>query len=340
MAAEKTPIGSKKPKNVSKMKIVCLGGGNLVPKVLLGPLKKYPVRLTGITSMVDNGGAVNVFRKQFNVLPPSDIRRHVLALSNASKWKKDLWTFRFGNESYGAWHKGQNFANAFIAGLEFNLKSHSKAMAIVSEFMELGDNRALPMIIEKTNIFAEMENGQIIEGECEIELAQNHNANLKIKKLFQKPESKMFSEAKKAVLEADLIIIGPGDLYSSTIPCFLPKDAPAIIKKAKGKKILISNSISRKGETQGFSIGSFAAEVEKYMGSPLDFVLYHNKPINADLMAKYAKEEAMVCEPLKIDSDLPKDKFIGADILKKGEFAYDPQKVISNIFKIIGKKIA
>lgn len=330
---------NKKAVKSKKLKIVCLGGGNLVPKVLLEPLKKLPVQLTGITSMVDNGGAASVFRKQFNVLSPGDIRRHVLALSNAPEWKKKLWTFRFGEEFYGAWHKGQSFGNAFIAGLEWNLKSHRKAMAIVSEFMELGDNRALPMTIDKTNILAELEDGSIIEGEREIELADNHNADLKIVRIFQKPEAKMFPESKKAILEADLIIIGPGDLYSSTVSCFLPKDAPAVFKKALGKKILISNAVSRKGETHGFSIGSFAAEVEKYMGSSLDYVLYNNKPIDVDLLAKYEKDESMVCQPLKIESDLPKDKFIGADIYRKDEFAYDSKKVISNVFKISGKKV-
>ena len=86
----------------------------------------------------------------------------------------------------GAGHKGQVLSNAFMACLEYNLKSHRKAMAIVSEFMELGQNRALPMIIDKTNIYAELENGQILEGEREIELSEKHDPNLKIKKIFPK----------------------------------------------------------------------------------------------------------------------------------------------------------
>lgn len=325
----------KKAKKSKKIKIVCLGGGNLVPKVLLEPLKKYPAQLTGITSMTDNGGAASVFRKQFDVLPPGDIRRHILALSNAPKWKKQLWAFRFGEEYYGAWHRGQSFGNAFIAGLEMNLNSHKKAMKITSEFMELGDNRCLPMIIDKTNIFAELEDGQIVEGEREIELSENHNANLKIKQVFQKPETRMFLDSKKAIMEADLILIGPGDLYTSIVPCFLPKDAPATFKKAKGKKILISNTVSRQGETQGFSVGKFAAEVEKYMGSPLDFVLYHNKPIDRELLTMYEKEEKMICAPFEIEGDLDKKKFVGADIIKKSEFAYNPKKVVCEIFKIM-----
>jgi uncharacterized cofD-like protein len=334
MAPKKAIKTAKPTKKGEKMNIVCLGGGNLMPKVTLGPLKNYPVRLTGVTSMVDSGGASSLFREQFNVLPPADIRRHVLALSNAPKWKKQLWTFRFGNESYGAGHKGQVLSNAFIACLEYNLKSHKKAIAIVSEFMELGEHRALPMITDKTQIFAELENGAVIEGEREVELSENHDPGLSIKKIFQKIETKVFPEAKKAILEADLILIGPGDLYSSIAPCFLPKDAPATFKKAKGKKILISNTASRKGETHGFSIKRFAGEVEKYMGSPLDVVLYHNKPIDAGLLADYGNKNSMVCEPLAIDADLDGKKFIGADILKKNEFAYDPKKVIKEIFKI------
>lgn len=309
-----------------------------MPKVLLEPLKKYPVELTGITSMVDSGGASSVFRQQFDVLPPADIRRHVLALSNAPKWKKQLWTFRFGNEVFGNVdgdrHKGQVFANAFIAGLEWNLKNYRKVIAIVSDFMELGDNRALPMIVNKTNIFAELENGQILEGEREIELAENHDVNLKIKRIFQKPESKLYPEAKKAVLEADLILIGPGDLYSSLAPCFLASDAPVTFKKAKGKKILVSNTVARIGETQGFSVANFAAEVEKYLGSPLDRVLYHNLPISRDLLDSARKFSSYLGEPFVIDTNLPKEKFVGADILKKNEFAYDSRKVIKEIFKL------
>lgn len=329
---------AKKNKKEEKPKIVCLGGGNLVPKILLEPLKNYPVNLTGITSMVDSGGAAGALRRQFDVLPPGDIRRHILALSGAPKWKKDLWKFRFGDEHYGAWHRGQSFGNVFIAGLEWNLKSHRKAMAIVSEFMELGGNRVLPMTIDKTDIVAELEDGSVIEGEHEIELAADHDANLKIIKIFQKPAAKIFSEAKKAILAADLILIGPGDLYSSTIPCFLPTDAPKVFKNAKGKKVLIGNTVSRQGETQGFTIKKFAQEVEQYMGSDLDYVLYNNEPINLDFLKKYEKEEKMICAPLEIENDLPKNKFIGTNLLKSDEFAYDPKKVIRQIFKLINYK--
>lgn len=331
-------IKAKRAKKGKKLKIVCIGGGNLMPGLLLEPFKKYPVQLTGITSMVDSGGSSGQLRQHFGVLPPGDIRRHVLALSNAPKWKKELWAFRFGDEVFEDGHKKHTLGNAFIAGLEVSLKKYNKVMEIVSDFMELDGNRALPMIIEKTHIYAEMENGEIVEGEGEIEIPVKHDPNLKIKKVFPNPAIRLFPESKKAILDADLIIIGPGDLYTSTIACFLAEDAPAVFRKAKGKKVLIGNTVTRISETRGFSILDFVSEVEKYMGSKLDYVLYHNKPLDKDLLAGFQKENPQIGLAITIDDNLPKEKFIGADIYKKNEFAYDPKKVISNIFKIIGKK--
>ena len=331
---EKDKIRQNKVKNTRKLKIVCIGGGNLMPKVLLEPLKKYPVELTGITSMVDSGGSSGQLRQHFGVLPPGDIRRHVLALSNAPKWKKELWAFRFGEEVFEDGHKKHTLGNAFIAGLEVSLKDHRKVMAVVSDFMELGGSRALPMIIEKTHIYAEMENGEIVEGEGEIEVPVKHDANLKINKVFPKPAISMFSESKKAILDADLIIIGPGDLYTSIVACFLAEDAPAVFKKAKGKKILISNTVTRLSETRGFSILDLVSEVEKYMGSELDYVLYHNKPLDKELLAGFQKENPQIGLAITINENLPKEKFIGADIYKKNEFAYDFKKIIKEIFKL------
>ena len=330
----------KKAKIAKRLKIVCIGGGNLMPKVVLEPLKKYPVDLTGITSMVDSGGSSGQLRQHFGVLPPGDIRRHVLALSNAPRWKKELWAFRFGEEVFEDGHKKHTLGNAFIAGLEVSLKDHSKVMAVVSDFMELGPNRALPMIIEKTHIYAEMENGEIVEGEGEIEVPVKHDLNLKINKVFPKPSIKLFSESKKAILAADLILIGPGDLYTSIVACFLAEDAPAVFKKAKGKKILISNTVTRLSETRDFSILDLASEVEKYMGSKLDYVLYHNKPLDKDLLAGFRKENPQIGLPIAINDNLPREKFIGADIYKKNEFGYDPKKVVSNIFKLAGDRLS
>ncbi len=320
-----------------RLKIVCLGGGTQIPPLLLGNLKKHPAQITGITSMVDCGGSGGYFRKKFNVLPASDIRRHILALSNAPEWKKDMWKFRFGEEVFEDGHKGQVFANAFMAGLETSFKDYRKVIEFVSQFMELGDNRALPAIVEQAHILAELENGEIIKGEAEIDVPREHDPNLKIKRVFLDPAVKLFPDARKAILEANLIIIGPGDLYSSIIPCLLVEGTPTVFRKTKAKKILICNALTKQGETQGFSVARFADEVEKYMGSRLDYVLYHNRKIPQEQLTTYQKDHPQILGTVKIDGDLPEKKFIGRDIYQKNEVAYDSKKVISEIFKLAKK---
>lgn len=325
-------------KNAKKKKIVCIGGGTQIPPLLLDNLRKRPVEVAGITSMVDCGGSGGYFRREFGVLPASDIRRHILGLSNAPKWKKDLWQFRFGEEIFEDGHKGQVFANALMAGLENSFKNYRKVLQYVFEFMELGKNRALPATIAQTHIVAELENGEIVKGEAEIDVPRRHDSKLKIKKVYLEPKAVAFPEAKKAILEADVIIIGPGDLYSSIVPCFLPAGISAALGKTRAKKILISNSLAKMGETQNFSIAEFAAEIEKYMGADLDYVLYHNLPIGNDLLLDLQKEFPQISGFLSVNVDLPKDKFIGKDIMRTDKLAYDPKKVIANIFKLIGRK--
>ena len=130
-------------------------------------------------------------------------------------------------------------------------------------------------------------------------------------------------------------MIGPGDLYSSIAPCFLAVDAPAVFKKAKGKKILVSNTVARLGETHGFRLRNSRLRWKNTWVLQLDYVLYNNKPFDKVVLANYRKDHPEIGEELVVGKDLPKNKFIGADILKKGEFAYDSKKVIKEIFKLV-----
>lgn len=328
-------IVDKKRKTAKKMKIVCIGGGTQIPPLLLDNLRKRPVEIVGITSMVDCGGSGGYMRAKFNVLPASDIRRHILGLSNASQWKKDLWKFRFGEEVFEDGHKGQVFANAFMAGLENAFGDYRKVLRFVYEFMELNGNRALPATVAQTHIVAELENGEIVKGEAEIDVPRRHDSKLKIKKVYLEPKAVAFPESKRAILEADAIIIGPGDLYSSIVPCFLPIGISAALKKTKAKKILVSNSLAKMGETQDFSIAEFANEIEKYMGTNLDYILYHNLPIGNNLLTELQKEFSQISGFLIVNDNLPKNKFIGKDIMRTDKLAYDSKKIIVNIFKLL-----
>ncbi len=321
-------------------KIVCFGGGNTVPQLLMSEFKKYPVEITGVTSMVDNGGSAGQLREDFNILPSGDIRRHILALSDAPEWKKKLWKFRFGREKFPGGHKGHNFANVFIGGLEYFLQDYQKALKIVHDFMEVKKQyRALPATIDKVQLIAELENGQIVEGEDEIDVPKKHNPKLKIKKVFLKPKGKIFPETKKAIIKADLITLGPGDLYSSTIPCLLSKGTKEAIKKSRAKKVFICNAMTKLGETNNFSALDFTKEIEKYLGCPLDFVIYNTEIPDPKRVKDYKRKEPLILDLVKIDPSInsgqDKKKFIGKDLLtSSGSIVHDSKKLAKIIFSL------
>ncbi len=314
--------------------IVCFGGGSGVPKAVLAPLKKYPLNITSITSMVDNGGSTGQLRADFNVLPPGDIRRHILALSEAPEWKKELWKFRFGHEDFGGGHNGHNFANVFIAGLELALKDYEKALKIVHEFMEI-KGRVLPATIEHTQLCAELESGEIIKGESEIDIPKKHNPTIKIKRLFLEPKAKAYPKAISAIKKADVLVIGPGDLYSSSIPCFLAEGIRDTVKKSKAKKILVCNLMTKRGETDGFSVAGFAEETEKYIGCALDFVIYNTEILTKARIEENKKTDPLVVEPVKINAGVDSKKFIGKNVITgNGTIVHDPEKLGKLIYSL------
>ncbi len=139
-----------------------------MPKIILKPLKDLGFDMVGITSMVDNGGSTGVLRQEFNILPPGDIRRHLLALSEAEEWKKKLWEFRFARDlEISPGHFGHNFANVFLGGLEYVLGDFEKALEITHQFLKV-KGRALPATLDKVGLKAELEDGTIVEGEDEL----------------------------------------------------------------------------------------------------------------------------------------------------------------------------
>jgi len=316
-------------------KVVCFGGGNLVPKVLLEPLKTYPVKITSVTSMTESGGSTGQLRKDFNVLPAGDISRHIVGLSEAPLWKRELFYLRFGEEKFVGGHVGHRFGTVFISLLEYVLGDFEKALKIAHDFLEVKNHKALPATIDKVQLMAELANGRIIEGEDEIDMPKKHNPKIKIKKVFLKPKAKIFSPVKSAIIEADLITFGPGDFYSSIIPCLLPEGMKQSFKKSKAKKVFIGSTMTKLGETHNFSMSDFVREIEKYIGCPLDFVIYHKGSVNRTKIREYKKINPLVSGLVRIDENLPQDKFIGEYIImKSGKLAYDSKKLAKIIFKL------
>lgn len=319
------------------LKILCFGGGNAVPKVLLSELKKHDIQITSVTSMVDNGGSTGQLRADFNILPPGDIRRHLLALSDAPEWKKELFRFRFGHEQFDGGHRGHNFGNIFIGGLEHVLKDYTKVLEIVHDFLEIKKHHALPATIDKVHVAAILENGGEIIGEDEIDVPQKHDANLKIKEVFLAPKAKAYPPVLLAIKKADIITMGPGDLYSSIIPCFLPQGIKEAMQKTRATKVFICPAMTKLGETQGFSVPDFAREVEKYIGCPLDYVVYNTGVPSKQHLEQYKKEEPLILLPVSFESVPKSKKFIGKDLLADDSVFYEPKKVIGVVVGLVDK---
>lgn len=331
---------SKKPKRTTLLKIrgnkgrvkriVCLGGGNAMPKAVLTGLKKYPVKLSAICAMLDSGGSAGRLREDFNIISPGDIRRALIALANTSPAMEDLFNYRFETGEL----KGHNFANLFITALELTTNNYEKTIKEISRFLNV-EHEVLPVTLDNSNLYAVLENGKIISGENNIDIPK-HDGKLRIKEVFLKPEAKTYPAAIKAIKKADLIIIGPGDLYSSLAQILLTKGMSEAIKESKAKKVYICNLMTKYGETHDFSVSDFSKEIEKFLGQELDYVIYNNKKPSKQRLLKHKKENPGLIDLVGFDRKnvSKKASFIGADLLTfSGPVIHDPNKLSKIILK-------
>lgn len=315
-----------KPKNV-----VVIGGGTGCFTVLSG-LKKYPVNLSAIVTMADSGGSSRILREDFGILPPGDVRQALIALSCSEKSLANLFTYRF-NEGSGL--SGHSFGNLLITALERIKGDFEKAVEEAGKLLNI-KGEVIPVTLQNTNLYAVLENGQVIEGEDNIDVPK-HDPNLKIEKVYLKPQVKINPRARSAILKADLIIIGPGDLYTSIIPNLLVKSISRAVSESKAKKVYICNLMTKFGETNNFTGPDFIKEVERYLGGKfLDYVVFNNKKPSSTRVAKYEKEEAGFIKCNKDSFKGKKMKVIKGDFLrKKGFIRHDPNKLAKTLLKIL-----
>ena len=327
------------PKEKVSLRVVCFGGGSALPKVVLAGLKNYPVMITSVTSMTESGGSTGQLRKDLNILPSGDISRHLISLSSAPQWKRSLFYSRFGKNKFSEEHTGHRFGTFFISISEYLSKDFEKALQFVRDFLEVKKHQSLPATLGKTDLLAVLMNGQTIKGEGEIDVPKKHNPKLKIKKVYLKPKVKAYPPVLAAIRKADLIVIGPGDIYSSLIPCFLPDGIKKAVQRSKSIKILVCNIMTKRGESDNFTVMDFVREIEKYIGCSFDFVLYNNKIPDKNRIREYKKEKPLFVDLVRIDSLIKSgrdsSRFIGDNLLtRKGPLLHDPNKVARILLKL------
>lgn len=309
-------------------KIVCLGGGTGTSVVLAG-LKKYPVDLTAIVSMADDGGANKVIRDEFGLLPTSDIRQCFVALAeNASASEQSLrklFTYRF--------HKGQGFGgmtfgNLFMVALTDIFGSQTEAIKKTSEILKI-KGQILPITLTDSKLVAIYENGEKVIGEHLID-EPKHDGKLKITELYLEPPSKAYLQAVKAILNSDVVVIGPGDLYTSLVSGLVVKGISEALMKTRAKVVYVLNLMTKYGQTSGFTAKNHIEVLEKYLGiGSLDYVLVNSGSIPQRALKKYEEaKEFMVCDNLRDDYF----KIIRSDVLSRKEIKEIPGDSLKRSF--------
>lgn len=317
----------------SAKNIVVIGGGTGVYTVLSG-LKRHPHNLTAIVSMADDGGSTGVLREEFGILPPGDIRRALVALSDhKQEFLAELFNYRF---SEGKSLEGHSFGNLFITALERIHGDFEKAVEEAGRILKVS-GRVIPVTLDNTRLHAELENGEVVRGEHNIDVPQ-HNPELRIKRVFLDPTARANRNAVEAIREAHLVIIGPGDLYTSIIPNLLVRGIPEALGESEGKKVYVCNVMTKLGETHGFRAIDFVNEIEKYTREDLlDVVLLNKHVPSRGLKERYFKEER--AEPVSYtlrDFASKNLKAVEGNLLRKGSFIrHDPRKLANHLVKLV-----
>lgn len=273
-------------------KIVAIGGGTGLSTLLKG-IKKLSNNITAVVTVGDDGGSSGRLREEMGVLPPGDIRNCIAALADAEDLVTKLFQYRFKT---GEGLEGHSFGNLFLTALCSITGDMLRAVKESSKVLSIR-GRVLPSTLDDMRLIAKMDTGEIIKGESNIP-----EANGKIVQLFCEPEDcKTLPEIILAIQDADLIIMGPGSLYTSIIPNLLIKDISLAISRSKAKKIYVCNVMTQPGETDGFSVSDHIDTILNHANVPnlIDAVLVNDKfPENA--LEKY-KEANQI--PVEIDYD-------------------------------------
>lgn len=309
-------------------KIVVIGGGTGVFTVLTG-LKEYPYHLSAIVSMADDGGSTGVLREEFGTLPAGDIRRALIALSDSNeKVLSELFNFRFGEETS---LKGHSLGNLLITALEKITGSFSKAVDEAVRILNINGD-VIPVTLSNTRLFAELEDGSIVEGESNIDIPK-HNGNIRIKKIFLKPVVAANPKALEAIKNADAVILGPGDLFTSVLPNLIIPEISKAIQETKAKVIYNVNVMTKFGETNDYKASDFVKKMEEHIGERfIDYITVNTEKPTGDIVKRYEKENVEF-----VENDMKDDKrVISGEFLRHGMFLrHDAEKLAKALSKII-----
>ncbi len=277
-------------------KIVVIGGGTGLSTMLRG-LKAYSSNLTAIVTVADDGGGSGILRQDLGMLPPGDIRNCILALADTEPVMEKLLQYRFRDGML----KGQSFGNLFLAAMDGISDSFEEAVKKMSDVLAV-TGRVLPVTLQDVKLCAELDDGYVVKGESRI---GKHNSFHKgrIKNVYLEPILiRPLKEAIDSILEADMIVLGPGSLYTSIIPNLLVPGIGDAIKRSNAIKAYVCNVMTQPGETEDYSVSDHVRAIESHSHKGIiEYCIVNSEEIPDELKKKYYEDGATT---VRVDADI------------------------------------
>ncbi len=318
--------------------IVTIGGGTGTFVVLSG-LKQLPnVSLSAIVSVLDDGGSTGRLRDAYGFLPHGDARQALIALADErASLTRALFAYRFSKGDVA----GHNFGNLFLTALTDILGSDAKAIEAASAVLRVKGS-VIPVSEKPGTLVAKLQNGETVVGEHAIDTRTPGRSP--IVALSTKEPAEVCADAKQAIAHADMIILGPGDLYASTLANFAVSGLAEAVKHSPARLLYIVNLFTKAGETDGYSARKHVAEVTQYAGRRPDVVLLHTGAFVKDVLDHYAEEkEFPVADDLGSDPSVIRSDFadvmvaekVAGDTIARSFIRHDPRKVAESIAALL-----
>ena len=275
-----------------RKKVAVLGGGSGLSYLLNG-LKQYPIDITAIVSVCDNGSSTGILREEFNIPAVGDIRKVLVSLSETEPLVEKLFNYRFNTTSD---LNGHAVGNLLLTAVEEMTGSLSEGIEALSKILNL-KGKVVPLTEDNVTLMGEMSDGSIVEGESQITIDKRQ-----IKRVFYKEKSTPTRDAIDAIMEADLIVLSMGSLFTSIIPNLICDGIIDALAKTKAKILYTCNIVTQPGETDNFTVTDHVEMLNKYLKKrKVDIVIANNGNISKRMAEKYKTLEQK--DPVRYDEE-------------------------------------
>ena len=311
-------------------KILIFGGGSGLSQILKG-LKLFPLDITAVVSVSDNGRSTGMLRKEMNIPAVGDITKVMLSMANIDSDMQELLNYRFTKSRSLGNHSIKNLLLTALLDIKGNFAS---SLPILEKMLDITNGKILPLTEDSVNLVGITSKGKKVIGEEQITKCKD-----KIIKIEYNKDITVNPEVYKAVKSADLIIFSSGSLYTSIIPHLINKDLVKAINNSHAKKLYICNLFTLPGETDGFKVSDHIKIIEQYLGkNKIDIVIANSKPMSSTLSKKYSTDEQK--DPVILDLEyLEKNNiYVISDLLyvvEDGYYRHDSLKTAYLIFSYL-----